>query len=342
MPKHCRAKPQPPNPLNLEKIFSPVARQLKSVQKCLTALGKGTSPVLKKVVRKVVIRQGKLIRPGIMLLIASHYGHRGRREIAAASALETIHLASLIHDDIIDGSTLRRGQKTALTIFGLEFSLLLGDFLFLQSINSFLNLTDRKITKKLVESTRLMVEGEIEELANSFNLNLKESQYFRIIEKKTARLFQTGCEIACLLSQAPEKEKKALRKYGLNLGLVFQIVDDLLDLVGNPRETGKPRFSDLKEGRITLPFILALKKADPKTKKGFKQLLLRINNRKSPNQNNFLSLLKVMENTGSLQLSFKLAQEIADQARSAVKKLQPSPYRQSLLELVDFVLYRKK
>ena len=326
--------------LSLDEIFSPVLGKLKSVENLLPTWSEDTSPQLKRMARKIISKQGKLIRPGILLLITGHLGYKGKKDIKAAAAIEAIHLASLIHDDIIDGSTTRRGKKTALQIFGPDFSLLLGDFFFIRSLAHSLAIDREKIPSLLTSVTQKMIEGEIEELTHAYDYDLSQAKYFKIIEKKTACLFQATCELACRLGRATKKETEALKKYGLNLGLVFQVVDDLLDLLGNPSETGKPGFLDLKEGRITLPIILILKKADGRTRASLINWLDEIKH--SSARMNLRPLLRLLQESRALEQTHDLAKSLAQKAKQSALALKPTVYRQLLLDLVDFVLYRTK
>lgn len=327
------------NPTELNNIFLPVSHQLQSVEELLRTWSGESSPILKKMAKEVISNQGKLIRPGVLLLIARHLGYRGNNDITVAAAIEAIHVASLIHDDIIDGSDTRRGNKTASKSFGADFSLLLGDFFFIRSIHNIMSLKDRNLSEMITQVAQQMVEGEIEELAQSYNFSLSQAQYMKIIEKKTASLFLTSCRLACRLGKASRKEQAALEKYGLNLGLVFQIIDDLIDLVGSPLETGKSGFSDLKEGRITLPVILALKQTGPEAASQLESLLRKT--KKGSEKENFSILLNILKKTGALDLTVLQAENLAAKAREAVMVLKPSPYRESLLDLVDFVIFRK-
>lgn len=273
-------------------------------------------------------------------MITSHLGYKGKKDIILAAAIEAMHLASLIHDDIIDGSAYRRGEKTAVQKFGPDFSLLLGDFFFIRSIARTFSLEDPEIPRMIAATAQEMIEGEMEELEESYNFNLTLDRYLKIIEKKTASLFRTTCQLGCNLGRAGKKEEAVLVEYGLNLGLAFQVIDDLLDLVGQPEVTGKPAFSDLREGRITLPLIAALQHSEPAARRELKRRLEKIS------QNNaragISGLLTMMERSGAFRLTFEQARALAGKARQAALALRPSPHRQSLLQLVDFVLWRKK
>lgn len=324
----------------LSEIFRPISRRLSRVDRALRSWPGSSSPVVRRLASGTISRQGKLIRPGILLLITGHLGYRDGLDILLAAAVEGIHQASLIHDDIIDRSDFRRGEQTALQRFGPDYSLLLGDFFFIRSISSSLSIKDREIPRMLAETARLMIEGEMEELAESYNFNLSRARYLKIIEKKTASLFQTTCRLAGRLGQAGKKEAEALEEYGRNLGLAFQVTDDLLDLVGQPSRTGKPAFSDLKEGRVTLPLILALRKADSSGRRKLTTLLEKIKDGKD--EQLWPELLFQLRNTGAFHQAHRQAASFTARAREAAGRLQPSVYRQSLLQLADFVLRREQ
>lgn len=331
------AKKKNTEPVALAEIMAPVARDLKQVEIYLLKWADGTSPVMKKMVQAAFRNPGKLIRPGILLLTAAHLSYKGQKKIAAAAAIEAIHTASLIHDDIIDGSPFRRGKKTLAVAYGEKFGLLLGDFFFIKSIATSVTGISPVITEHLVRVTEKMIEGEAEELARMFDFNLEEEMYWRIIELKTASLFEATCLIAAELAGCPKTEKKALSEYGKNLGLAFQVVDDLIDITSSPKETGKPGFSDLREGRLTLPFILARDLADPRVKIRLKNLVqAKKHNRASLNE-----LIALLENTGALKLTIKKAEKLIDKSKKSIMNLKDSPYRRSLIDMADFVLMRR-
>lgn len=337
---HLQTQTAPKRVSSLSEIFRPISRRLSRVDQVLRSCSGQTSPLLRRMADTTISRQGKLLRPGILLLITGHFGYRDGQDILLAAAVEGIHLASLIHDDIIDRTAYRRGEKTAWQRFGPDFSLLLGDFFFIGSIVRSLSVRAREIPQILAETARMMIEGEIEELAQSYNLRLSRARYLKIIEKKTASLFQTTCRLAGRLGQAGRKEAEALEKYGLNLGLAFQVIDDLLDLVGQPSKTGKPAFSDLREGRVTLPLINALKRADRNLRRELESRLQAIKEYKEAGE--WPELIELINSTGALSQTFHQAIDFSRKARRAALELKPSPYRQSLLQLTDFVLWREQ
>ncbi|HRT25783.1 MAG TPA: polyprenyl synthetase family protein [Candidatus Saccharicenans sp.] len=328
--------------LSLSVIFAPIQTELAQVERQLFNWAKVSSPALRDIARQTVSRPGKLIRPGLFLLITGYFGYDNKDKIKIAATIEAIHSASLIHDDIIDSSALRRGQATAFKAFGPEFSLLFGDYLFIKSIGRALDFKNNQIAKILAEASGQMIEGEIEELAQSFNLELTEKAYFKIIGKKTASLFQASCRLASELAGTPAEIKSELETYGFNLGLVFQIVDDLLDLKGETRETGKSRFSDLREGRITLPLIRAIKTWPEEQKKKVAGWLKRRHGEWPEPVVSFNDFLLELETGGALGSSLKTAEKLAERAKACLAKLEASPYQESLIKLTEFVLKREK
>ncbi len=326
---------------SLVSIFAPVRSELQAVENQLLGWSKASSQSMIAMARQTISRPGKLIRPGLFLLITGHFGYQEKDRIETAATIEAIHVASLIHDDIIDGSALRRGKATALKAFGPEFSLLFGDYLFIKSIARALDFKNKKIARILAEASGQMIEGEIEELSQSYNLKISENTYFKIIRKKTASLFQAIGELAAELAGVPPDLSQELKAYGFNLGLVYQIVDDLLDLQGDSDETGKARFSDWQEGRITLPVIRALKTWPEKQKKAAASWLKKEKKEQKLPADSFNNFLSELEKSGAISSSFRTADKLADKAKNYLAKLETSPYRESLVKLVDFVLKRK-
>jgi len=323
--------------VSLAEILSPVKADLDRVEIYLSKWAESASPVIRKMARAAFRKPGKLIRPGLLLLVASQLGYKGPKRIAAAAAVEAVHTASLIHDDIIDSSDTRRGQKTIAQAYGEKLGLLLGDFFFIRSISNSVTAISPAITEYLAKVTEKMIEGEAEELAHMLDFSLQEKTYWHIIENKTACLFEATCLIAAELAGAPPGEKKALSVYGKNLGLAFQVVDDLMDITGSSEETGKPAFSDLREGRLTLPFILARNLSGQTSQNKLKRLI----KESRENHRNLNKLLEWLESTGALSLTYHQAEQLIDKSKKSVEHLKATPYQQSLRQMADFILQRK-
>lgn len=323
--------------VSLDEIFAPVKKDLKQVENFFLKWAENASPALKKMATAFFQKPGKLIRPGLLLLAASQLGYRDEKRIAAAAAVEAVHAASLIHDDLIDGSATRRGQQSLALAYGEKFGLLLGDFFFIKSIATSAAAISPASTQLLARVTEKMIEGEAEELAHMMDYSLDEKTYWHIIEYKTASLFETTCLIASELAGASEEDKRALATYGKNLGLAFQVIDDLIDITGSPEETGKPAFSDLREGRLTLPFILARDLAGPRIKRELKRLI----EKSTDDRSRLNKLLDFLIKSGALELTYQRAEKLINHSKKSIKNMKETPYRRSLIQMADFVLLRK-
>jgi octaprenyl-diphosphate synthase len=254
------------------------------------------------------------------------------------SLIETIHTASLLHDDIIDNSTMRRGQESVHARWGPNITVLLGDYLYIKTIGSSLQSKHREIVKILTDITANMIEGELNEYSVSGNLEISESDYLDIINKKTASLFSASCQIGGILANVSKEEVNILTEYGMNLGMTFQIVDDLLDYTGDERTLGKPVLSDLREGRITLPLIYTLNNDGRKNR----DRLTRLIEESGLNKNSLDEILDIIKSNGALDYTHKKAAEFSICSRNLIKKLPPSSYRDTLSLFPDYILYRKK
>jgi octaprenyl-diphosphate synthase len=201
---------------------------------------------------------GKRLRPAILLTVARLLGYEGELDLRYAAIVEMIHTATLVHDDIIDSATVRRGRVTANHRWGNQLTVLLGDWLYIRAIELALELADTAAMQRLSFATTQMTEGEILGLALQGTADVSRAQYLEITRRKTAELFAAACSLPTHFSPAFERHRSALDEYGRNIGMCFQIVDDILDIVGSQQRLGKPVFSDLREGKLTLPFILAL------------------------------------------------------------------------------------
>jgi octaprenyl-diphosphate synthase len=221
-------------------------------------------PLIAEVGRHILLSGGKRVRPLLFILAARMCGHRSNNLADFSTIFEYLHAATLLHDDVIDAASVRRGATTANTIWGNQAVILVGDFLLSKALSMAVTTDRLKILKVLAQTTTQMAEGEILQLIHTGNLNLNETEYFEVITRKTAILMAAACQIGGILAGAPPAQEEALSRMGLNLGLTFQLVDDILDYTGDQKQLGKEVGADLREGRITLPLIHALSKADAK------------------------------------------------------------------------------
>jgi octaprenyl-diphosphate synthase len=279
---------------------------------------------------------GKRIRPALLLLGSRLCGYRGDRGVLLAAVVEFIHTATLLHDDIIDEATVRRGRRSVNSRWGNDITVLLGDFLYTKSMAMALSQENLPILRLLSDVTLRMIEGEILEIERNGNLDVTEADHLDIIRRKTADLFAACMRIGAILGAVGDEREKALASYGLNLGICFQMVDDLLDFTAEEKTLGKPVANDLREGKVTLPMIFLLRKAGrPGIEKIGTVLADRGFGRVSREE-----IVRLAREHGALDEAQALAETYAEKARRDLLVFDRSPYREALEVLPDFILAR--
>jgi len=249
--------------MSSKSVLTQLDGEIAAINQALVANLQTHVPLISQVGRHILLSGGKRVRPLLFLLSARMCGCQGNHLADFSTIFEYLHAATLLHDDVIDASSVRRGHSTANTIWGNQAVILVGDFLLAKALSLAVSTNKLKILQVLSHTTTQMAEGEILQLLHTGNLKITEREYFEVITRKTAILMGAACQIGAILGGAPEPQEEALARVGLNLGLTFQVVDDILDFVGEEKELGKPVCADLREGRITLPLIHALGQADP-------------------------------------------------------------------------------
>lgn len=280
---------------------------------------------------------GKRIRPALLLLCSKLLGYKGKEHILMSTLVEAIHTASLIHDDIIDNSKIRRGKESIHARWGPNITVLLGDYLYIKALDLSLQSKHRQIIQILTSISARMVEGELTEYYLSGNLELAEKDYLDIINKKTASLFSASCRIGGILGKASKKEENYLAEYGANLGMSFQIIDDLLDFTGDEKTLGKPILCDLSEGRITLPLIYTLNNDGRENKKRVIELL----KQKNQDRESLEEILKIVKSNGALDYTHKKAEEFSHKSREIISQFPKSAQQEALSLLSEFILKRR-
>jgi octaprenyl-diphosphate synthase len=280
---------------------------------------------------------GKRMRPALVLLSATMLGHDGDEEVTYAAVVELIHSATLIHDDIIDHATLRRSKPTVNRIWGNSKTVLLGDWLYTTAMNMALSHGNLEVVRRLCDATLQMTEGELLALDRLGAIDLSREEYFAIIERKTACLFAAAASVPALMKPGRSEAVEVLAAYGRALGTCFQLVDDLLDFTARERELGKPVLSDLKEGKLTLPLLLALPRLDA-TRRGWIESVLEDGafSRVEPG-----SILELVEVEGTIEETRELARGYAQRAQEQLAFFAPSEARDALELAPDFVLNRR-
>jgi octaprenyl-diphosphate synthase len=296
------------------------------------------NPLIKEINAYIFKQSGKRIRPALLLLSAKLFGGHSEEDIRMCSLVETIHTASLLHDDIIDNAETRRGEQSVHVKWGPNISVLLGDFLYIKTLGLSLESSHGEIIKILTDSSAEMIDGELFEYHKSGDLNLREEQYLEIIDKKTAALFAASCRIGGILGGASPEQQRHLAEYGRNLGMAFQVVDDLLDFTGEEETLGKPVLSDLGEGRITLPLIHYLKNAPEEGKSLIGQICA------NPRAGMGIKerMLQLIKEQGALDYARQKAAELSFRAERVLDHLPGSPTREAMSLLASYILTRKK
>jgi len=280
---------------------------------------------------------GKRVRPAVLLMTARLCGYTGELAVLYAGAVEFIHTATLIHDDMIDDSTLRRGRETVHARWGNEISVLLGDFLYIKALALALSNDSLQVIRLLCDVTLRMIEGELYQLSKNGDVDITEEEHFDIIRRKTAYLFGGCAEIGAILGGAPPDRQRALRDYGFNLGVTFQLVDDLLDLTGTEATIGKPVGGDLREGKMTLPLIHMLRR-QPATREAVAGIV----RDRVVDSWRWRAVSEGLAETGAVEYAMARAAEYATAARRSLEVFPPGPDRDALMALPDFVLARDR
>lgn len=277
---------------------------------------------------------GKRLRPLIVLLASHACQYSGQRHIELAAMVEFFHTATLLHDDVIDESKLRRGRETANEIWGDKISILVGDYLFTQYMHMMIDIGDLDIMRLLSDTADKITCGELKQLENRHQQTLTEQEYFEVIRAKTSLLFAASACLGAMVSQADSTLKKALYDYGLYLGNAFQLIDDALDYCDAPNTTGKNIGTDLAHGVITLPIIHALKHSSDQQKADIQETLMNGSLDKLP------EVLQAIEETQSIHYTKQMAQKEVDKAIHALQALPDSQYKTALIELAHYALLR--
>ncbi len=323
---------------DLALIYKDIREDLERVESCLKLFTSSPIRLVSEINSYLFEREGKRIRPALVVLSSKLLHYPGDEHILLAALVEFIHTASLIHDDIIDGAETRRGRDSVHRRWGPNISVLLGDYLYIKSLGLSLESRHREIIRLLTDVSSQMIEGELIEYEMSGNLDLSEQRYLDIIGNKTASLFSAACRIGAVLAGASPEDEKRLLDYGHNLGMTFQIIDDLLDFVGDEKRLGKPTLSDLAEGRITLPLIHSLRSDGNLTRQQLERLISRRESIAEAKQ----EILSLVRSCGALDYTFRRAEEYSIRSREIISQFPESAPRDALSFLAEFVLAREK
>ncbi len=335
-----KSLPEPvENSLALSQIFEPIRADLEKVDVEFSRHVESRVDLIPKIGRYIQSAGGKRMRPAVLLMAARLAGYEGDRSILFAAVVEFIHTATLVHDDIIDDADLRRERLAVHSRWGNDITVLLGDYLYIKSMALALTHDTLDIVRVLCDVTLKMIEGELYQLTKNGDADISEDEHFDIIRRKTAYLFGGCAQIGGMLGQVSSEREDALRDYGFNLGIAFQLVDDLLDYTGDAQAVGKPIGSDLREGKVTLPLIHLLRQ-DPD---GAGARIVRdIIASKSVTPEQWAELRRSLKEHASIDYAYRKATEFAERAKKPLYAFPPSSERDALLALPDYVLSRDR
>ena len=292
-------------------------------------------PLVSQVSQYIVMSGGKRLRPLIVLLAARALGYSGDQHIHAATIIEFIHTATLLHDDVVDSSERRRGKDAAHVVFGNQASVLVGDFLYSRSFQMMVDIGEMRVMQILADATNTIAAGEVMQLMNTHDPDLSEDDYQSVIYRKTARLFEAGAQIAAVLAARAPADEQAMVEYGRRLGTAFQLVDDALDFNASPDELGKNLGDDLAEGKATLPLIYAMRKGSASERALIREAIV------DGGLQQLDSIQEIIRSTGALDYTAKRAHAAADVAIAALADIPDSEYKQALISIAEFAVQRR-
>ncbi len=325
-----------PAQTGLEGLTARVADDLREVNRLIVDRMHSPVGLIPQLAGHIVAAGGKRLRPVLTLASAQLCGYQGRRHLTLAACVEFIHTATLLHDDVVDQSDLRRGLSTANAVWGNQPSVLVGDFLFSRAFQLMVADGSIEVLKILSDASAVIAEGEVQQLLTANDTATGEDDYFSVIGAKTAALFAAACRIGAVVAERPEAEKRALEAYGRNFGIAFQLVDDILDFSAHQAELGKTVGDDFREGKITLPVIFAYQRGDEAERTFWRRCLEDL----EQNQADLGRGLELMERHHALEDSMDRARSYGASARDALDIFPDSPVKRELIEVVDFCVER--
>lgn len=314
-----------------------IADDMLEVDRVIAARLDSGVPLVAEVSHHIIAAGGKRLRPALLLLVAGALGYREKRRFNLAAVVEFIHTATLLHDDVVDESTLRRGRATANVAFGNPASVLVGDFLYSRAFQMMVDAGQMRIMQILADATNVIAEGEVLQLMNMHDAALSEADYLRVIRSKTAKLFEASARIAAVLAGANERLESACAEYGQALGTAFQVIDDALDYDGEIDELGKNLGDDLREGKATLPLIVAMQRASAAQRRTIQRAI----EQGDGDSDRLREIVAIVRATGALDATRAAAAAEAARAVAAAEQLPRGPHSDGLLQLAAQLLERR-
>jgi len=322
-------------PIDFDDVAALADDDMAAVNKLIRSSLESDVALVSQVSEYIVMSGGKRLRPLIVLLAARALGYEGNQHVRAATIVEFIHTATLLHDDVVDSSERRRGQDSANTVFGNQASVLVGDFLYSRSFQMMVDIGDMHVMRILANATNTIAAGEVMQLMNVHDPDTSEHDYQQVIYRKTARLFEAGAQIAAVLANRDPGDEAAMIRYGQHLGTAFQLIDDALDYSASADELGKNLGDDLAEGKATLPLIYAMQAGTAAQRDLIRTAII------EGGLEQMDPIQEIIHATGALEYTAAKAREAADSAITVLNDIPDNEYRQALISLAEFAIQRR-
>ena len=320
--------------MSIENIRSLIAQDMGAVDEVIREKLHSHVALIRQVSEYIINSGGKRLRPSLVLLSAGAFGYSGKRHHDLAAVIEFIHTATLLHDDVVDASELRRSKATANALFGNAASVLVGDFLYSRAFQMMVEVDNMRVMQVLADATNTIAEGEVLQLLNCRDPDVDEENYLRVIRYKTAKLFEAATRLGAILGGSSPAEEEAMAAYGIHLGTAFQLTDDIQDYSGDYQDTGKNLGDDLAEGKPTLPLIYAIKNGSSEQAAIIRRAI------EKSGDGGFQPVLEVIQQTGALDYARQRAQDESNIASATIASLPNSEYKECLLQLAVFAVTR--
>lgn len=315
-------------------INQSIASEMDAVNQVIHQQLHSDVPLVNQIAHYIISAGGKRIRPVLVLLFANAHEYKGSHHHSLAAIVEFIHTATLLHDDVVDESSLRRGRDTANALFGNAASVLVGDFLYSRAFQMMVTIREMRVMQILADATNVIAEGEVLQLINMHDPDVTEERYLQVIRSKTAKLFEAAAQLGTLIAGGSEADIEAAGEYGRSVGTAFQLIDDVLDYSGNAAEIGKNVGDDLREGKPTLPLIYLMQHGTPAQRELVRTCI------EQGDEQHFSEILSAINDSGALDYTREAAQRAAQRAKDALASLPNSKFKESLLELCAFAVDR--
>lgn len=317
-----------------KNLLSAIAPDMLAVNQVIRQQLHSDVPLVNQIAEYIISAGGKRLRPVLVLLMANAYQYQGKHHFDLAAIVEFIHTATLLHDDVVDESSMRRGRQTANALFGNAASVLVGDFLYSRAFQMMVNINSMQIMRILADATNVIAEGEVLQLLNMHDPDVTEERYLQVIRSKTAKLFEAAAQIGALIAGAEAEQIESAAEYGRSLGTAFQLIDDVLDYSGNASDIGKNVGDDLREGKPTLPLIYLMKHGNAEQQALVRSCI------EQGDESHFDQILQAITDSGALNYTKQQAVLASQRANEAIVDMPDNEYKQALLNLANFAVQR--